>query len=72
MANIDTLKTAGLISQTAAFNAADTAIINSLTADEVSALISVSGKLTASFVSNNIGSAAVPAGSPAKTIGIVF
>lgn len=68
MANIDTLKTAGLISQNATFNATDTAIINSLTAAEVSALISVSGKLTAEFVANNIGSA----GAATKTIGIVF
>lgn len=68
MANIDDLRTGGVISQNATFNAADTAIINSLTAAEVSALISVKGKLTAEFIANNIGSA----GAAAKTIGIVF
>lgn len=68
MANIDTLKTNGLISQNATFNATDQAIIDSLTAAEVSALVSVHGKLTAEFVANNIGSA----GAATKTIGIVF
>ena len=68
MANIDTLKTAGLISQSATFNATDQAIIDSLTAAEVSALVSVQGKLTAEFIANNIGSA----GAATKTIGIVF
>lgn len=68
MANIDTLKSAGLIAQNATFDATDTAIINSLTSDEVAALISVKGKITANFVANNI----VSAGTATKTIGIVF
>ena len=68
MANIDTLRNAGLISGTATFNATDIAIINSLTTDEINALISVKGKITAEFIANNI----VAAGTPSKTIGIVF
>lgn len=72
MSNLSTLTTAGLIAQGATFSAEDQQLIESLTQDEVSALISVKNKLNAAFVSRNIGSAAVPAGSPAKTIGIVF
>ncbi len=68
MANIDILKTGGVISQNATFNATDQAIIDSLTTDEANALVSIKGKLTAEFVANNIGSA----GAAAKTIGIVF
>lgn len=68
MANIDTLKSNGVIAQSATFNDADTKFINDLTTAEVNALISIKGKISPEFVSNHIGSA----GPTAKAIGIVF
>jgi len=68
MANIDTLKSHGVIAQSATFNDADTKFINDLTPEEVNALVSIKGKLSAEFVASHIGSA----GPTAKAIGIVF
>ncbi len=68
MSNLTTLQNNGLIASNATFNATDTAIIDSLTTDEMNALISVKGKVTAEFIANNIGSA----GAATKSIGIVF
>jgi len=77
MSNIATLQNAGLIPQNATFNAADTQTIESLSQDEVDALISISQKLTPDFIARNFGGGVVarPAapGAPGRqTLGIVF
>lgn len=65
MATVDQLTAAGLISGgAAALTPEDREIINSLTPDEVSALISVKNKLTPGFIQRNL------AGE--KSSGIVF
>lgn len=61
MNNVQRLMQAGLIQANAALSPADQQLINSLTDDEVSALISVKGKLGDDFVQRNN-----------RTIGIVF
>ncbi len=71
MSNIDTLKAAGLMTAGAALTATDTATINSLTTDEVNALISVYNKVGLNFLSRNCGSND-PAAGAAHAIGIVF
>ncbi|HLI63755.1 MAG TPA: hypothetical protein VKV05_10165 [Terriglobales bacterium] len=74
MSNIDTLKAAGLIAKEAQFNQADQDIIESLSQEEVKALISVSRKLTPEFVSRNIAGPSEAGGRAptVRTIGIVF
>jgi hypothetical protein len=61
--NFQRLSQAGLILPNAALSASDTQLINSLTADEVSALISVKGKLGEDFLQQHLAN---------RTIGIVF
>jgi hypothetical protein len=61
--NFQRLSQAGLILPNAALSASDTQLINSLTSDEVSALISVKGKLGEDFLQQHLAS---------RTIGIVF
>jgi NADP-dependent 3-hydroxy acid dehydrogenase YdfG len=78
MSNIATLQNAGLIPQNANFNPADTQTIESLSQDEVNALISISQKLTPDFIARNFGGGAGVArpaapGAPARqSLGIVF
>jgi len=50
MGNIERLMQAGIIPGGMALSDADQSVINSLTDDEVSALISIRGKLTPEFV----------------------
>jgi hypothetical protein len=82
MSNLSRLTQAGLIVANAAFNEADHAIIDSLSDQEVSALISISQKIPASFLQQHAGATAVAGAqgdakatqiAPAsRTIGIVF
>ena len=65
MANVDQLAAAGLIAGgAAALTAEDQEVINKLTPEEVSALISVKSKLTPGFIQRNL--------TGAKSSGIVF
>jgi hypothetical protein len=61
--NFQKLSQAGLIVANASLSASDMQLVNSLTDDEVSALISVKGKLGDDFLQQNLSS---------RTIGIVF
>lgn len=71
MANIDQLQQAGIIPANASLNQADQDVVNSLTPDEVSALISIKGKLTQEFIQRNFSSGGLaPANKP--SMGIVF
>ena len=72
MSNLSRLQSAGIIAANANFSASDQAIVDSLTDDEVSSLISISQKVPASFLQQHTN--AQPAGiAPAnKSIGIVF
>ena len=73
MSNISRLTQAGLVRANATLTQADQDVINRLSDDEVSALISVSQKLPADFVSRHFGSAASPAqGVASQSLGIVF
>jgi len=76
MSNVATLQNAGLIPANANFSASDTQIIESLSQEEVNALVSISQKLTPDFVARNFGGGvARPAagGAPGRqTLGIVF
>ena len=63
MNNFQKLSQAGLIMANAALGASDMQLINSLTDDEVNALISVKAKLGEQFLQQNLAS---------RTIGIVF
>ena len=70
MSNLSRLQGAGIIAANAAFSASDQQIIDSLTDDEVSALISVKQKVPDSFFQQHTGAAGI---APAnRTIGIVF
>jgi hypothetical protein len=69
MGNIGKLMDAGIISAGAALSQEDQNVINSLTPDEVSALISIKAKLTPGFIQRNLS------GSPTRgeqSMGIVF
>ena len=69
MANLQTLRDAGLIAADADFSQADLALINSLSVEEVQALISVRAKLGHDFLQRAI----VPDGDAgAPSIAIVF
>ena len=70
MGNIERLMQAGIIGAGAALNEEDQNLINSLTPEEVSALISVKSKLTPEFIQRNLGSGGATRG--AQTMGIVF
>ena len=65
MSNMATLTQAGIIGPTAKLSPADQQIIESLTAAEVQALISIRAKLTPEFVSNNLS-------GTQSSLGIVF
>ena len=68
MGNIARLMEAGIIPGGMALSQADQDVINSLTDDEVSALISIKGKLTPEFVQK------LAAGGTARgaAVGIIF
>ena len=68
MGNIDRLMQAGIIAGGAALSQSDQDIINSLTDDEVSALISIKNKLTPDFVQR----LASGGGQRGAAVGIVF
>ncbi len=58
MANIDKLKKAGLVSKTAKLTDDEVKALNSLSEDEVNALISAKAKLGDAFVKKHLSSAA--------------
>ena len=70
MGNVQRLMDAGIIAAGAALSPADQDIINRLTDDEVSALISINSKLPSDFKQRNFASAG--AQPSARIIGIVF
>jgi len=70
MANVDKLKEAGIIKGHASLSPEDHDVINRLTPDEVSALISVKGKLTPEFEKKHLSSSSGKPGEP--SMGIVF
>lgn len=72
MSNINTLMNAGLIAQGATFSEADTKTINSLTTDEVNALINVYNAVGLDFLSRNCGSSDPGPSPTTHPIGIVF
>ncbi len=72
MSNIATLMNAGLIAANAVFSQADQNTIESLSSDEVNALISISQKVTTDFLSRNCGSSSPAASPTTHPIGIVF
>ena len=69
MSNLATLITGGVISAANALSDADKATIESLSGDEVTALISIHSKVGADFLTRNCSS---PTPSPAHPVGIVF
>jgi hypothetical protein len=70
MSNLSRLQGAGIIAANANFSQSDQAVIDSLSDDEVSALISIKQKVPASFFDQHTQAAGV---APAnRTIGIVF
>ncbi len=69
MSNLTTLISGGVISGTNALSDADKATIESLSSDEVTALISIHTKVSADFLTRNCSS---PNPSPAHPVGIVF
>lgn len=69
MSNLSRLQAAGIVAANANFNPSDQQIIDSLTDDEVSALISVKQKVPASFFEQHAQAGIAPAN---RTIGIVF
>ncbi len=72
MSNLSRLVDAGIINGATTFNTADTATLNSLTDDEVSALISISQKVPASFLQAHCGVNSIQPAQNVRTIGIVF
>ncbi|MGC2111623.1 MAG: hypothetical protein WA655_19055 [Candidatus Korobacteraceae bacterium] len=72
MSNVATLTTAGLIATGSTFSDADTKTIESLSTDEVNALISISQKVTSDFLSRNCGSSSPGPSPTTHPLGIVF
>lgn len=73
MSNLSRLQGAGIIAANANFSDADQQVVDSLTDDEVSALISIKQKVPASFLQQHTQEAGVAGIAPAnRTIGIVF
>ncbi len=74
MSNLSRLTDAGLIASNASFSEADQAVINSLSEDEVSALISISQKVPKDFLQRHCTSGAgiAAAAGPGQSVGIVF
>jgi hypothetical protein len=72
MSNLSRLTAAGIIVSSATFNQADQATLDSLTDDEVSALISINQKVPASFLQQHCGVQTAQPAPNVRTIGIVF
>jgi hypothetical protein len=72
MSNVATLTSAGLIAASSVFSPSDTAMIESLSTDEVNALISISQKVSLDFLGRNCGSSSPAASATTHPIGIVF
>ena len=72
MSNVNTLMTAGLIAANAVFSQADQNTIESLSTDEVNALISISQTVSLDFLSRNCGSSSPAASPTTHPVGIVF
>jgi hypothetical protein len=72
MSNLSDLMNGGVISASATFTEEELAIINKLTAVEVSALISVWGKVKGTTLINNNSNATSVSSNSRNTIGIVF
>jgi len=72
MSNIATLMNAGLIAAGSTFSSADQTTIESLSTDEVNALISISQAVTTDFLSRNCGSSSPGPSPTTHPIGIVF
>jgi hypothetical protein len=72
MSNLSRLTQAGIIAGSATFNQADQATLDSLSDAEVSALISISQKVPASFLQQHCGVQSPQPIQNIRTIGIVF
>jgi hypothetical protein len=74
LGNVARLTEAGVIVTGAALSQEDQDLINGLTPEEVSALISIKSKLTPGFIQRNLsgGAAAGLRGAQQQAIGIVF
>ena len=72
MSNISRLTGAGLIASGTVFSTDDQNTINSLSDDEVTALVSISQKVSLDFLSRNCGSASPAASPTTHSVGIVF
>ena len=72
MSNLSRLVQAGIISGAATFNQTDQATLDSLTDAEVSALISISQKVPASFLQSHCGVQSTQPVQNVRVIGIVF
>ena len=72
MSNLSRLTDAGLVSANANFNESDMNTINSLSDDEVSALISVSQKVPSSFLQQHCSTQSTAPSPSGRTVGIVF
>ena len=72
MSNISRLTGAGLIASGTVFSTDDQTTINSLSDDEVSALISISLKVSLDFLKRNCGSESPAAAPTTHVVGIVF
>lgn len=72
MSNLSDLMAGGVISAGATFNQDELTVINSLTAPEVTALISIWGKVQGTTLINNNANTSSISRSSKNTIGIVF
>jgi hypothetical protein len=72
MSNLSRLTQAGIIAGNATFNQADQATLDSLTDAEVSALISISQKVPASFLQQHCSVQSPQPAPNIRSIGIVF
>ena len=72
MANVDTLVSAGLIVNASRISTADQNAINSLSTDEINALISVYNTVGIKFLQNNCGTSDVAPSATGHALGIVF
>jgi len=72
MSNIDTLTAAGLIVNASRISKADQDTINSLSSDEINALINVYNTVGLTFLSNNCGSSDPAPSAAGHPLGIVF
>jgi len=72
MSKLKKLQDAGVIDASATFDAADQAVINSLTDNEITALISIYDKLPPEFMAKHAKQSTAKTKPAARTIGIVF